>query len=131
MPQTYSREHLSGDPNGQGLVLGTSIAQTTVHTIPAKLTSPTRQSHEVWIYVVNNDSVDRLVTVGWADTTQNSPWGGGSKITFSVKKSSGLNLLIAGLLISQHPTVPLHINMYSNGTSLVVYGYINKIITAA
>lgn len=135
MTQTYSREHLSQDLYGAGLVLGTVGAKTHVHTLASNAGPFTdlnpRISHELWIYIVNNDSLDRTVTVGWADTTAGGSGGGGSLIKFKVKRNTGLNLLIAGLLLSQHPSVPLHINMYADaaGGPLVVHGYVNKILS--
>lgn len=111
----YSKQLLSASTNGRGVkVAATSIGSgTTIHTNPGSVIDL------VTLFVVNSDTVDRVLTLGWGGTT--SP---DDLIPVTVKPNSGLVLVTADLLIG----TALVVKAAGDAANvLILFGYINRI----
>lgn len=121
MAQTFSKATFSQDLAGNGFALGTS--KTAIHRSGTDI----NKAGEIWLYVSNYGTAAQVVTIGWCDTSAGGT--GGSAIKASIPASSGPVLVIPGLILRGN-TPELWINAQSSGTSaLVVYGYVNKIVS--
>lgn len=116
---TYAKTTLSGSTDGKGiLVAATSSPGTTIHTG----SSTTSVLHEVWLYAVNYDTVDRKLTVQWGGTT-----AGTDDIEFTVKTENGLYLIVPGLILKGNATPNVVRAFAATGTAIVIHGYVNTI----
>jgi hypothetical protein len=94
------------------------VAGPTIHTgssTPATI-------DEVWLYAVNYDTTDRKLTIQYGGVT-----AGTNEIEYTVKAENGLYLIVPGLILQGNAT-PKVISAYAaTNTSIVVYGYVNRI----
>lgn len=106
---------------GTGLgipVAATASPGTAIHT--ASSTPATMD--EIWLYAVNYDTTDRKLTIQYGGTT-----AGNNDIEYTVKAENGLYLIVPGLLLQGNAT-PLVVRAFAaTATSIVVYGYVNRI----
>lgn len=121
---TYSKVTLQ--PAGStGTGLGIPITATTSGVLGTTLhqgSATATTIDEVWIWVVNYDTVDRKLTLQWGGIT-----AGTNEIEYTVKAENGLYLIAPGLLLQGNAT-PLKVSAYAaTGTALVAYGYVNRI----
>lgn len=118
---TYSKIPLSGNTTGMGILINSGsvgVAGPTIHTG----SSSTSVTDEVWIYAVNYDGTDRKLTMQYGGVT-----AGTNEIEFTVKAESGLYLIVPGLLLVGHGTPKVITAYAATNTSIVVYGYCNRI----
>ncbi len=118
---TFSKIPLSGNDTGMGILINSGssgVAGPTIHTG----SSSTSVIDEVWIYAVNYDSTDRKLTLQYGGVT-----AGTNEIEFTVKAENGLYLIVPGLLLAGHATPKLITAYAATNTSIVVYGYCNRI----
>jgi len=123
MATTFSKIPLSGTGNGLGLLINSGssgVAGPTIHTGSTN----TSVIDEVWLYAVNYDTTDRKLTIQYGGTT-----AGTNEIEYTVKAENGLYLIVAGLLLSGNATAKLITAYAATNTSIVVYGYVNRITT--
>jgi hypothetical protein len=123
MATTFSKIPLSGTGNGLGLLINSGsvgVAGPTIHTG----SSSTSVIDEVWLYAVNYDTTDRKLTIQYGGVT-----AGTNEIEYTVKAENGLYLIVAGLLLSGNATPKLITAYAATNTSIVVYGYVNRITT--
>ena len=123
MATTFSKIPLSGTGNGLGRLIDSGsvgVAGPTIHTGP----SSTSVIDEVWLYAVNYDTTDRKLTIQYGGVT-----AGTNEIEYTVKAENGLYLIVAGLLLSGNATPKLITAYAATNTSIVVYGYVNRITT--
>lgn len=118
---TFSKIPLSGNAAGMGILINSGssgVAGPTIHTgsTSASVTD------EVWIYAVNYDTTDRKLTIQYGGVT-----AGTDEIEYTVKAENGMYLIVPGLLLVGDAT-PKVISAYAaTNTSIVVYGYCNRI----
>lgn len=113
---TYTKKLLSGSTNGKNVkVVATSSTGTTIHTAVAGTSS----LDEIWLWAVNHDTVARLLTIQWGETTD--PDG---KIEVSLASQGGLALIIPGLLLQNG----LVVYAYAAAANVVmINGFVNEI----
>lgn len=116
---TFSKSILSGSTDGKAIkVAATSSPGTTIHTASTTTTT----LHEVWLYAMNSDTVDRKLTVQWGGTA--SP---DDEIEFTVKAENGLYLIVPGLILKGNATA-LVVRAFAATTNVItVSGYVNVI----
>lgn len=113
---TYSKQLLSGSTNGKGIFVtanGTA-SPTLLHTAPAGTTS----LDEVYLYACNMAPSNGTVAILWGGTVFPD-----DITATTVTQNSGRNLLVDGRLINNG----LSITVYSNGTGMVMDGFVNRI----
>ena len=118
---TYSKIPLSGTANGLGLLISSGsvgVAGPTIHTG----SSNTAVTDEVWLYAQNYDTTDRKLTIQYGGVT-----AGTNEIEYTVKAENGLYLVVPGLLLVGHATPKVITAYAATNTSIVVYGYVNRI----
>ena len=120
---TFSKIPLSGNTSGMGILINSGssgVAGPTLHTG----SSSTSVLDEVWLYAVNYDTVDRKLTVQYGGVT-----AGTNEIEYTVRAENGLYLIVSGLVLAGNAS-PKVISAYAaTNTSIVVYGYVNRIIS--
>ena len=116
---TYSKLILSGSTDGRAIkVAATASAGTTIHTGSTTTTT----LDEVWLYAQNTSSSAVVLTIQWGGTT--SP---DDEIKLSIPATSGLTLVIPGLIIKGNATA-LVVRAYAGTTNVItVSGYVNRI----
>lgn len=85
---TISAELLSGSTNGQpiSVTATTSGGANTVHAAHAT------SKDEIWLWAVNEDTVDRKLTVEFGNATE--------LIEYTVPAEDGLHLIVPGVRLS-------------------------------
>lgn len=114
---TYSIEKLSGSTDGKGIkVTGTSsAADVTVHTA----TAGANDIDLVTLYAVNQDTVDRTLTIAWGAET--SP---DNLITLTIPAQSGMVLVTDRLPIMNS----LVVGAWASAANVVmVYGHVQRV----
>lgn len=116
---TFSKTILSGSTDGRAIkVAATSSAGTTIHT--GSTTAATID--EIWLYAYNSSASAVVLTIQWGGTTSVD-----DDIKLSIPATSGLTLVVPGLLIKGNAT-PLVVRAYAGTTNVVtVSGYVNRI----
>ena len=116
---TFSKQILSGSTDGRAIkVAATASAGTLIHTGSSTATT----LDEIWLYAYNSSSAAVVLTIQWGSTT--SP---DDDIKLSIPATSGLTLVIPGLLIKGNAT-PLVVRAYAATTNVVtISGYVNRI----
>lgn len=118
---TFNKIALSGNDSGMGILVNSGssgVAGPTIHTG----SSNTSVTDEIWIYAVNYDATDRKLTIQYGGVV-----AGTNEIEYTVKAENGMYLIVPGLLLKGHAT-PKVVSAYAaTNTSIVVYGYANRI----
>jgi hypothetical protein len=116
---TYSKLILSGSTDGRAIkVAATSSPGTTIHTGSATAAT----IDEVWLYAYNSSASAVVLTIQWGSTSTPD-----DDIKLSIPATSGLTLVVPGLLIKGNAT-PLVVRAYAATTNVVtVSGYVNRI----
>jgi hypothetical protein len=117
MAQVFTKALLSGSTNGKGiLVTGTSTgASVTVHTAVSGTTS----LDEIWIWAMNNDTVDRVLTIEWGETTATND------TVINIPTKSGRFLIIDGRLLQNS----LVVTAFAAAANVIVLdGFVNKVV---
>ncbi len=100
-------------------VAATATAGTTIHTVANVATTV----DEIWLYAMNNDTVDRELTIEFGGVS--SP---DDLIRFTVPTKDGLYLVVAGLVL-QGNTTPVVVRAFCAAAANVISigGYVNRI----
>jgi hypothetical protein len=94
-----AKAKLTGSTDGRAIkVVATASAGTTIHTAVTGTTSGTYD--EVWLYAYNSDTVSRLLTIQWGNTT--SP---DDDIKVTIAPQVGLTLVVPGLILQNGAVV--------------------------
>ncbi len=116
---TFSKQKLSGSTDGKGIkVAATSIGSgDTIHT--AQATTTGGLGDNITIFAQNNDTVTRILTLGWGGTTDPD-----DLIIQSIASKSGLALIVADLFLWNS----LVVKAAADATNkVIIFGYVNKI----
>lgn len=116
---TISKEILSGSANGKPIqVLATGTPGTTIHTTGTSATV----IDEVWLYATNSDTVQVNLTVEYGGT------GSGNEIKIGIPASSGLSILLPGLVLKGTGIAGTTISAYASSANKInIVGYVNRI----
>ncbi len=117
---TFSKVKLSGSPDGRGLVVAaTSSTGTTIHVTGTSSTV----LDEVWLYAYNSDTAAITLTVEFGGTTAPK-----DNIKLSIPATSGLTLVVPGLILSGTGSAASTITAFAGTTNkIVITGYVNRI----
>ena len=118
MAQVKKRK-LSGSTDGRPVkVVATASAGTTIHTAVTTVTTP-GAFDEIWLWAVNSDTVDRLLTIQFGGTT--SP---DDSIQYTVPAQDGLHLVVPGLVL-QNTTI---VRAFAAAANVILLsGFVNQI----
>lgn len=114
---TYSKQLLSGSTNGMPIkITTTATAGDLIHTA----VSGTSSIDEIWAWAVNEDTVDRLITIEYGDAT--SP---DHNIKVTIPAQSGLVTILPGIPLQNAKTVKI----FAAAANVInVVGYVNRIV---
>ncbi len=114
---TFSKVVLSGSTDGRGVkVAATAIGSgTTIHTAQASATNPDL----VTLFAENNDTVARILTLGWGGTTDPD-----DLIVLTLVPKAGLVLLVADLPLRNSLVVKAAADA---ADKVILFGYVNRI----
>lgn len=117
MPQTVTKDKLSGSTNGKGIkVVATATLGTTIHAA----VSGTSSFDEVWIYAYNGHTADVVLTIEFGEATVPD---GNTIITIPFKQ--GRTLVIDGRLLNNS----LNVTAFASVANVIVIdGFVNKIV---
>ena len=111
---TFTKVGLSGDANGEGiLVAATATAGTTIHTTTSGTTFD-----EIWLYATNNDVSAVNLTIEFGNTTATLV------IQQSIPSKTGLTVVVPGLILDASKTVKA---FAGSANKVVIFGYVNRI----
>jgi len=114
---TFDKEFLSGSTNGRGIkITTTATAGDTIHTA----TSSTTHMDEVYLYAMNSDTTDRLVTVEFGGATDPD-----DLVEYTVPAQDGAHLIIPGWPLNN----TLAVKVFAETANVItVNGYVNRVI---
>ncbi len=117
---TFSKVKLSGSTNGRGItVAATASAGTTIHATGTS----SSVLDEVWLYAYNSDAAAVALTIELGGTT--AP---GDNIKLSIPATSGLTLVVPGLILSGTGAAASTIAAFAGtANKIVITGYVNRI----
>jgi hypothetical protein len=117
---TYTKVLLSGSTQGKAIkVAATASPGTTIH---ATGTSATIQD-EVWLYAYNSSASAVILTIQFGGTTAVD-----DDIKLSIPATSGLTLVVPGLILTGTGSAANTIAAYAGTTNVVtINGYVNRI----
>lgn len=117
---TFTKVFLSGSTQGQPiLVAATASPGTTIHTTGTASTT----LDEIWLYAYNSSTSAVNLDIQFGGTT--SP---NNDITLSIPATSGLTLVIPGLVLSGNGTTAATVYAWAGTTNVVtISGYVNRI----
>jgi hypothetical protein len=115
---TFTKQKLSADPSGSGMLLDSGGMPSIVHVTGTSLTT----LDEVWLYAINNSFTESgTVQCSWNGTTT----------FFKIPELSGMFLLIPGFVLSGDGSVGAQISaadMSGNvDDNISLFGYVNRI----
>lgn len=117
---TISKLKLSSSTVGAPIqVVATSTPGTTIHTTGTSATT----IDEVWLYATNSDTVQVNLTIEYGGT------GVANEIKVGIPASSGLSILLPGLVLSGDGSLASSIRAYASTTNKInIVGYVNRMI---
>lgn len=117
MPQTVTKDKLSGSTNGKGIkVVATGTLGTTIHTA----VSGTSSLDEIWLWAYNGHTAAVTLTIEWGEATV--PDG---NIIIDIPFKQGRFLIVDGRLLNN----ALVVTAFASVANVVVIdGYVNKIV---
>jgi hypothetical protein len=117
---TFSKVKLSGSTNGRGiLVAATTSTGTTIHATGTSSTA----LDEVWLYAYNSDTAAIALTIEFGGTAAPN-----DNIKLSIPATSGLTLVVPGLILSGTGSAASTIAAFASVTNkIVITGYVNRI----
>ena len=120
MANAVAKIPFSSSTQGQGIkVAATATAGTAVHTTGASATV----IDEVWLYLFNSDSVDRIATIEFGGATAPD-----QNIVLTVPTKGGLILAVPGLILLGNGSVALTVKVFAAAANVItVSGYVNRI----
>lgn len=116
---SFSKIKLSGSTDGKGIkVTQTAIGSgDTVHT--AQATTTAGLGDNITIFAINNDTVSRILTLGWGGTTDPD-----DLIVQTLTSKSGLALITADLFLWNSLVVKAACDA---ANKVILLGYVNRI----
>jgi hypothetical protein len=113
----FSKVLLSGSTNGKGILITgtTSGSATTIHTA----CSGTANMDEIWIYLVNQEATEEILT-----TVQFGSDATADEIAVSVPAAAGLQFVVPGLVLNNSNIVKA---FAATGSKVVAHGFVNRI----
>lgn len=120
MANAVAKVPFSASTQGQGIkVAATSTPGTLIHTTGISATI----LDEVWLYVYNSDTSDRLLTIEFGGATAPD-----QNISLTIPFKSGLILVIPGLSLLGSGAAALTVKAFgATANVLVVSGFVNRI----
>jgi hypothetical protein len=119
---TYSKVLLSGSTQGKAIKIAATTSGSAGTTIHATGTSSTTID-EVWLYAYNSASTATVLTIQWGGVTAVD-----NETKLSIPTTSGLTLVIPGLIITGTGSAANTIAAYAGTTNVItVSGYVNRI----
>jgi hypothetical protein len=117
---TFSKLKLSGSTDGKAIkVSATSSTGTTIHATGTSASI----LDEVWLYAYNSSASAVVLTVQFGGTTAVD-----NDIKLSVPATSGLTLVIPGLILSGTGSAANTVYAYAATTNVItISGYVNRI----
>jgi len=118
---TFSKQGLSADPTGLGVLIASTTAGsgTLVHNAVAHTSDVDGDYDEVWLWAVNEGTADETLTIEYGGVTAVT-----HTITVNIPSKVGPVQIIPGWLIQND----LNIDAYaSTANKIKIYGYINFI----
>lgn len=112
---TYNKTLLSGCTNGKAVKITTTATPgDLIHTAVSGATD----RDEIWLYLMNNDTNRRFVTIQWGET------GTDGNIIVYIDAQSNLILAIPGFLLQNS----LVVRAFADAANKVmVHGFVNRI----
>jgi hypothetical protein len=115
---TFSKDKLSGSPNGRGIkIAATSTPGTSVHTAVAG--SGQNNYDEIYLYAYNSHTADVVLTIEFGGTMVPD-----DNIKVTIPWQSGLQLILPGLILQNECEVAAFASVAS---VIVVFAFINNI----
>lgn len=117
---TFSKVKLSGSTDGKAIkVAATASTGTTIHATGTSASI----LDEVWLYAYNSSSSAVVLTVQFGGTTAVD-----NDIKLSVPATSGLTLVVPGLILSGTGSAANTVYAYAATTNVItISGYVNRI----
>ena len=117
-PLSIGKNKLSGSTDGRGiLIAAVATAGTLLHT--ARSGTAENEFDEIWLWVVNSDTVAKKLTIEFGGTTAPN-----DLIEVTIPPESGLYPVIPGLILQNACVV----RAFAATTNLLVaYGYVNRL----
>jgi hypothetical protein len=117
---TFTKTLLSGSTQGRGIkVVATASSGTTIHATGTSSST----IDEVWLYAYNSDTVTRVLTIQFGNTT--SP---DDDIKIAIPAQSGLVLVAPGLTITGTGSAANTVRAFASAANVVtIHGYVNRI----
>jgi hypothetical protein len=117
---TFSKVKLSGSTDGKAIkVAATASTGTTIHATGTSASI----LDEVWLYAYNSSASAVVLTVQFGGTTAVD-----NDIKLSVPATSGLTLVVPGLILSGTGAAANTVYAYAATTNVItISGYVNRI----
>jgi len=117
---TFSKVKLSGSTDGKAIkVAATASTGTTIHATGTSASI----LDEVWLYAYNSSASAVVLTVQFGGTTAVD-----NDIKLSIPATSGLTLVVPGLILSGTGSAANTVYAYAGTTNVItISGYINRI----
>lgn len=117
---TFSKVKLSGSTDGKAIkVAATASTGTTIHATGTSASI----LDEVWLYAYNSSASAVVLTVQFGGTTAVD-----NDIKLSVPATSGLTLVVPGLILSGTGSAANTVYAYAGTTNVItISGYVNRI----
>lgn len=115
---TFTKNNLSGSTNGRPILVDTTAtAGTLIHTAVAGTTTGTWD--EIWLYAMNNNTSDEIVTIEFGGVT--SP---DDLFVDTIGTKDGLILMVPGFILQN----TLIVRAFSETADVVsISGFVNSI----
>jgi hypothetical protein len=119
---TFSKELLSGSTQGKAIKVAATTSGSAGTTLHETGTSSTIQD-EVWLYAYNSAGVATVLTIQWGGVTAVD-----NEIQLSIPATSGLTLVVPGLIITGDGAAANTVAAYAATTNVItISGYVNRI----
>ena len=117
---TFSKVLLSGSTQGKAIkVAATASTGTTIHATGTSASV----LDEVWLYAYNSSASAVVLTVQFGGTTSVD-----NDIKLSIPATSGLTLVVPGLILSGTGSAANTVYAYAGTTNVItISGYVNRI----
>jgi hypothetical protein len=117
---TFSKVKLSGSTDGKAIkVAATASTGTTIHATGTSASI----LDEVWLYAYNSSASAVVLTVQFGGTTAVD-----NDIKLSIPATSGLTLVVPGLILSGTGSAANTVYAYAATTNVItISGYVNRI----
>jgi len=119
---TFEKVLLSGSTQGKAIKIAATTSGSAGTTIHATGTSSSVED-EVWLYAYNSSSAVIVLTVQWGGVTAVD-----NEIKLSIPATSGLTLVVPGLILTGTGSAANTIAAYAGTTNVItISGYVNRI----